>query len=106
MKKEEEKQRKVEHEKRIEDAIESYEFRPKVERDEQRLLKETEALITRKKTVYDKADKIALVPVHGYNITQLMSDMKFRLQTALHDAGIAHTEYANQVMNKLSRPNY
>ena len=33
-----------------------------------------------------------------------MNDMRYRLSTALAEAGIVHTNYANNVLNALSKP--
>ncbi len=43
---------------------------------------------------YDKADKIPLSKVDGYTVNQLMSDMRFKLNVALQDAGLQNTNYA------------
>lgn len=60
-------------------------------------------MIKKKETKYDKADKIELTKMTGYNINQLMSDMRYKLNTALMDAGLANTEYAREVLNKMSK---
>jgi hypothetical protein len=44
--------------------------------------------------VFDKADKIELTKMTGYNINQLMGDRRFKLNTALFEAGLANTDYA------------
>lgn len=54
-----------------------------MEASKERLNAPTEALMKRKETKYDKADKIELSKATGYNINQLMGDMRFRLNTAL-----------------------
>lgn len=38
----------------------------------------------------------------GYNINQLMGDRRFKLNTALFEAGLANTDYAREVLNKMS----
>lgn len=53
---------------------------------------------------YDKADKVELVKVHGYTVNQLMSDMRYKLGSALQDAGLGGTDYARQVLIQMSRP--
>jgi len=40
------------------------------------------------------ADKIELTKMTGYSVNQLMGDMRFRLNTALQEAGLAQTDYA------------
>jgi hypothetical protein len=54
--------------------------------------------------VFDKADKIELAKVNGYTIDQLMGDRRFKVNAALFEAGLANTEYAKEVLNKMSRP--
>jgi hypothetical protein len=49
------------------------------------------------------ADKVELTKMTGYNIKQLMGDMRFKLSTAFQEAGIANTDYAKQVLNDISR---
>ena len=39
----------------------------------------------------------------GYNINQLMGDMRFRLNNALQEAGLANTDYARQVLLGMSK---
>lgn len=39
----------------------------------------------------------------GYTVNQLMGDMRFRLNAALHEAGIANTDYAKQMLAQMSR---
>lgn len=82
------------NEERINKAIEQYPFRPQVEFSEERLNAPTEAQIKRKQTQYDMADKIELTKMTGYSVNQLMGDMRFRLNTALQEAGLAQTDYA------------
>lgn len=88
---------------RINKAIQKYSFRPEIEPSEERLNALTEALIKKKQTKYDKADKIELTKMTGYNINQLMGDMRYKLNTALHEAGLANTDYAREVLNKMSK---
>lgn len=40
------------------------------------------------------ADKIELTKKTGYSVNQLMGDMRFRLNAALQEAGLAQTDYA------------
>lgn len=40
-------------------------------------------------------DKVDIFKVNGYNIGQLMKDMKFKISTYLHEAGLHSTPYAN-----------
>jgi hypothetical protein len=49
------------------------------------------------------ADKVELSKKTGYSVNQLMSDMRFRLNVALQEAGLAQTEYARQVLTQMSK---
>ena len=60
-------------------------------------------MIKRKETKYDKADKIELSKKTGYSVNQLMGDMRFKLNMALQDAGIANTDYAREMLVGMSR---
>jgi hypothetical protein len=40
----------------------------------------------------------------GYTIDQLMGDRRFKINAALFEAGLANTEYAKELLNKMSRP--
>ena len=39
----------------------------------------------------------------GYTVNQLMGDMRFRLNAALHEAGLANTDYARQMLVQMSK---
>jgi hypothetical protein len=60
-------------------------------------------LIKKRETLYDKADKIELTKMTGYNINQLMGDRRFKLNAALFEAGLANTDYAKEIINKMSK---
>ena len=57
----------------------------------------------RKEMQYDKADKVELSKKTGYSVNQLMSDVRFKLNVALHDAGLANTEYAREMLVAMSK---
>ena len=59
-------------------------------------------MVKRKETKMDKADKVELTKMTGYSTNQLMGEMRFRLNAALHEAGIANTDYARQVLKGMS----
>ena len=52
---------------------------------------------------YDKADKIELSKKTGYSVNQLMTDMRYKLNVALNDAGLANTEYGRQMLVAMSK---
>lgn len=39
----------------------------------------------------------------GYTVNQLMGDMRFKLNTALQEAGLSNTDYAKQLLNEMSK---
>ncbi|EGR28121.1 hypothetical protein IMG5_183070 [Ichthyophthirius multifiliis] len=88
----------VKNKERIQNAIENYGFRPKVEKDAQRLVQITESLQIKYNTKLDKADKVELSKVNGFNVNQLMKDMRYRLSTALSEAGLQNTDYGKDVL--------
>jgi len=92
---------KIENEQRIEKALENYSFRPKVEMDFNRVVQETEALTLKKKTVLDKADQVVLFRVDGFNVKDLMKDMRYKISSALYDAGLSKTDYATSVIGNM-----
>ena len=89
---------------KLDAAVEAYAFRPKVEADEQRLIKETEARQIRKETVLDKADAVDLFKNHGYTIDKLMKDIRFKVNACLTEAGLAGTNYGKEVIRGLQQP--
>lgn len=86
---------------RINKAIEQYKDRPIVERDERRMMSDTEALNLRKEAKEEKP----LFSNPGFYDENLMNDPRFRLQTRLFEAGLQNNAYGREIFNKLSRPN-
>ena len=99
---EEKRSEPKEREKRIQDAIESYKERPKVKADPKRVKKETKSLRAKMETKYDKADKIELSKPTGFDVNSLMSDVRYRLGTALYEKGLHRTDYGKGIINDLS----
>lgn len=60
-------------------------------------------MIKKKATILDKADKVLLSKVDGYTVNQLMSDMRFKLNTAFQEAGLSGTDYARDIIRGLSK---
>ena len=79
----------AERQKRLDAAVENYAIRPSVEADENRLIQETKARELRKGVTLDKADQVNLFKNHGYNIDNLMKDIRFKINTYLNEAGVA-----------------
>jgi hypothetical protein len=86
---------------RIRLAIEHYKDRPVVERNEKRMMSETEAVNIRRETKEVKP----LFGNPGYYDDSLMNDPRFRLQTRLFEAGLSHNTYGKDLLTKMSRPN-
>lgn len=73
---------------RLDKAVEKYAFRPQVEGDFDRLIAETAAREIRKVTVSDAADNVQLFKNPGYTTDGLMKDIRFKVSTALAEAGL------------------
>ncbi|CDW87601.1 UNKNOWN [Stylonychia lemnae] len=87
---------------RLDKAVENYSFRPQVEADQDRLIKETAAREIRKITIRDNADQVNLFQNPGYTIDGLMKDIRYKVSTALAEAGLQNTSYGQQVLKGLS----
>ena len=83
----------IERQKRLDSAVEQYAIRPQVEADEARLIQETKSREMRKGVKLDKADQVSLFKNHGYNIDNLMKDIRFKINTVLAEAGLSGTSY-------------
>ena len=88
----------AEKQKRLDEAVENYTIRPKVEADENRLVQETKSRELRKGTVMDKADKAQLFKNHGYTIDNLMKDIRFKISVVLGEAGLEKTAYGQHLI--------
>mmetsp|Transcript_1537 Transcript_1537/g.3282 ORF Transcript_1537/g.3282 Transcript_1537/m.3282 type:complete len:542 (-) Transcript_1537:62-1687(-) len=89
-----------EEQKRIDAAIESYDHRPKVEIDRNRVQQTTKSKLA-KKVEYDKADAVVLFKNTGFTAENLMKDMRYRLSSALNDAGLTGSAYAQSLLNSI-----
>ena len=92
----------AERQMRLDAAVENYAIRPQVEADEARLIKETKSRELRKGVELDKADKVKLFKNHGYNIDNLMKDIRFKINTVLSEAGLAKTTYGQHVLKGIT----
>jgi hypothetical protein len=63
----------------------------------------TEAMMKRKETVMDMADKVELSKMTGYSMNQLMTDMRFKVNMALQEAGLSNTDYARELLVSMSK---
>ena len=50
----------------------------------------------------DKADKVKLFKNHGYNIDNLMKDIRFKINTVLTEAGLHKTTYGQHVLKGIT----
>ena len=57
----------------------------------------------RKETVMDMADKVEVNKMTGYSVNQLMSDMRFKVNMALQEAGLSNTDYARELLVSMSK---
>jgi len=99
------KEEKLKRETEINKIVENLKVRPKVEIDPERVKRVTEALKIRMKTKLDKADKVVLFRNNGFTIDNLMSDLRYKISSALSEAGLLGKEYSNQIMVKLNNRN-
>ena len=87
---------------RLDRAVENYSFRPKVEGDFDRMTKETAAREIRKITQHDNADQVHLFSNHGFTIDGLMKDIRYKVSTALAEAGLQNSAYGQQLLKGLN----
>ena len=92
----------AEKQQRLDQAVENFAHRPQVEADEKRLIQETKSRQLRKGVVLDKADQVQLFKNHGYNIDNLMKDIRFKINAVLSEAGLAQTTYGMHVLKGIT----
>lgn len=51
----------------------------------------------------DMADKVELNKMTGYSMNQLMTDMRFKVNMALQEAGLSNTDYARELLVSMSK---
>eukprot|EP00792_Barthelona_sp_PAP020_P013747 TRINITY_DN9262_c0_g1_i1.p1 TRINITY_DN9262_c0_g1~~TRINITY_DN9262_c0_g1_i1.p1 ORF type:complete len:570 (+),score=159.91 TRINITY_DN9262_c0_g1_i1:45-1754(+) len=74
---------------------------PKIERDKNRVIKDTKAIEDRRK---QKENQLKLWKVYGYDEKNLLKDSKYRLMVKLSDAGLLHSQFASAAFKELSNP--
>lgn len=72
-----------------------------MEADNDRLVKETAAREIRKVTIMDNADQVRLFSNPGYTIDGLMKDIRYKVSTALAEAGLQNSAYGKEVLRGL-----
>lgn len=95
---EEKKQEPIRQQQKLDKAVENYSFRPQVELDSERVKQEIKAREIRKNTGLDKADQVQLFKNNGFTVDKLMKDVRYKISSALHDAGLSQTTYGQQVI--------
>ncbi len=99
------REEELEKKNKLNKIIESLKVRPNVESDLDRVKQITEALKIRYETKRDETDKVVLFNNPGFTIDNLMSDMRYKISTALSEAGIVNSVYSNNLLKKLSSNN-
>ena len=69
-------------------AVENYSFRPQVEIDSERVKQEILSRELRKGIEMDAADKVMMYKQDGFTADNLMKDIRYKISSALHDAGL------------------
>lgn len=91
--------------KRLNIIVENLKVRPKIEIDSQRVKKLTENLKLRYSAKQDEDYKVVLFPNHGFTIDKLMSDLRYKISTALGEAGLLQKEYTKDFLKNLYSDN-
>ena len=94
-----------ENERRLNDIIENYKCRPKVEADEKRLNAITENLENRYHSIIKKTDldeKVNLFSHNGYTVEQLMKDFRYKVSSALYEAGLSNKLATQEALRNIS----
>ena len=94
-----------ENEQRLNEIIENYKCRPKVEADEKRLNAITENLENRYRSINKKTDldeKVELFSHNGFTVEQLMKDFRYKVSSALYEAGLSNRLATQDALRNIS----
>ena len=94
-----------ENERRLNEIIENYKCRPKVEADEKRLNAITENLENRYHSINKKTDldeKVELFSHNGFTVEQLMKDFRYKVSSALYEAGLSNRLATQDALRNIS----
>ena len=94
-----------ENERRLNEIVENYKSRPKVEFDEKRLNSITENLENRYHSINKKTDldeKVQLFSHNGFTVEQLMKDFRYRVSSALYEAGLSNKLATQDALRNIS----
>ena len=97
-----------ENERRLNEIIENYKSRPKVEYDEKRLISITENLENRYHSINKKTDldeKVQLFSHNGFTVEQLMKDFRYKVSSALYEAGLSNKLATQDALRDISLQN-
>ena len=94
-----------ENERRLNEIVENYKSRPKVEYDEKRLISVTENLENRYRSINKKTDldeKVQLFSHSGFTVEQLMKDFRYKVSSALYEAGLSNKLATQDALRNIS----
>ena len=94
-----------ENERRLNEIVENYKSRPKVEYDEKRLISITENLENRYHSINKKTDldeKVQLFSHNGFTVEQLMKDFRYKVSSALYEAGLSNKLATQDALRNIS----
>ena len=94
-----------ENERRLNEIIENYKCRPKIEADEKRLNSITENLENRYRSINKKTDldeKVELFNHNGFTVEQLMKDFRYKVSSALYEAGLSNKLATQEALRNIS----
>ena len=94
-----------ENERRLNEIVENYKSRPKVEFDEKRLNSITENLENRYHSINQKTDldeKVQLFSHNGFTVEQLMKDFRYKVSSALYEAGLSNKIATQDALRNIS----
>ena len=98
-----------ENERRLNEIVENYKSRPKVEYDEKRLNSITENLENRYHSINKKTDldeKVQLFSHNGFTVEQLMKDFRYKVSSALYEAGLSNKLATQEALRDISLQTY
>lgn len=105
-KKEIERSKKKFEQQRLNEIIENYKGRPQIEADPDRLIAITQNLQNRYDSIYnnklDEGDQAKLFSNNGFTVENLMKDFRYKVSSALFEAGIIDKDYSNQMLKDIN----
>ena len=103
------KEQKEYNEQRLNYIIENYKSRPHVEADPKRLIAITENLQNRymniQGNVKEPDEKAKMFEHNGFTVEHLMKDFRYKVSSALFEAGIQDKQYSKELMRNLAFAN-